>query len=113
VCWEVYEDPGRALSDGPSQIPLKDLTKHLRMLKAIHAAVSWRPLRKLGPVRLAVVDFVVDFDIGVSDLCPIKKPQKETKAGHGGNNHFAESAKPDKYSAAHRARGGRPCLAGL
>src|SRR5437867_9694961 len=37
---EVHEDPGRALSDGPSQIPLKDLPKHLRMLKAIHAAVS-------------------------------------------------------------------------
>src|SRR5206468_5749922 len=37
---EVHEDPARALSDGPSQIPLKDLPKHLRMLKAIHAAVS-------------------------------------------------------------------------
>src|SRR5438046_9230272 len=37
---EVHEDPGRALPDGPSQIPLKDLPKHLRMLKAIHAAVS-------------------------------------------------------------------------
>jgi hypothetical protein len=28
------------LSDGPNQIPLKNLPKHLRMLKAIHAAVS-------------------------------------------------------------------------
>jgi len=28
------------LSDGPNQVPLKDLPKHLRMLKAIHAAVS-------------------------------------------------------------------------
>jgi 3-deoxy-D-manno-octulosonic acid (KDO) 8-phosphate synthase len=28
------------LSDGPNQIPLKHLPKHLRMLKAIHAAVS-------------------------------------------------------------------------
>src|SRR6266566_4372419 len=37
---EVHENPARALSDGPNQIPLKDLPKHLRMLKAIHAAVS-------------------------------------------------------------------------
>src|SRR5204862_5279950 len=37
---EVHEDPARALSDGQSQVPLKDLPKHLRMLKAIHAAVS-------------------------------------------------------------------------
>jgi len=28
------------LSDGPNQIPLKDLPKHLRVLKAIHAALS-------------------------------------------------------------------------
>jgi 2-dehydro-3-deoxyphosphooctonate aldolase (KDO 8-P synthase) len=39
---EVHENPARALSDGPNQIPLKDLPKHLRMLKAIHAAVSGR-----------------------------------------------------------------------
>src|SRR6266481_867152 len=38
----VHENPARALSDGPNQIPLKDLPKHLRMLKAIHAAVSGR-----------------------------------------------------------------------
>lgn len=37
---EVHENPARALSDGPNQIPLKELPKHLRMLKAIHAAVS-------------------------------------------------------------------------
>jgi 2-dehydro-3-deoxyphosphooctonate aldolase (KDO 8-P synthase) len=37
---EVHENPARALSDGPNQIPLKHLPKHLRMLKAIHAAVS-------------------------------------------------------------------------
>jgi len=37
---EVHEDPARALSDGPNQIPLKELPKHLRMLKAIHATVS-------------------------------------------------------------------------
>ena len=40
VFLEVHENPGRALSDGPNQIPLKDLPKHLRMFKAIHAAVS-------------------------------------------------------------------------
>jgi 2-dehydro-3-deoxyphosphooctonate aldolase (KDO 8-P synthase) len=37
---EVHENPPRALSDGPNQIPLKQLPKHLRMLRAIHAAVS-------------------------------------------------------------------------
>jgi 2-dehydro-3-deoxyphosphooctonate aldolase (KDO 8-P synthase) len=42
IFMEVHENPGRALSDGPNQIPLKDLPKHLRMLKAIHAAVSGR-----------------------------------------------------------------------
>jgi 2-dehydro-3-deoxyphosphooctonate aldolase (KDO 8-P synthase) len=42
IFMEVHENPGRALSDGPNQIPLKDLPKHLRMLKAIHAAVSDR-----------------------------------------------------------------------
>src|SRR5437763_4490841 len=40
IFMEVHENPVRALSDGPTQIPLKDLPKHLRMLKAIHAAVS-------------------------------------------------------------------------
>jgi 2-dehydro-3-deoxyphosphooctonate aldolase (KDO 8-P synthase) len=40
IFMEVHENPARAFSDGPSQIPLKDLPKHLRMLKAIHAAVS-------------------------------------------------------------------------
>jgi 2-dehydro-3-deoxyphosphooctonate aldolase (KDO 8-P synthase) len=40
IFMEVHESPTRALSDGPNQIPLKDLPKHLRMLKAIHAAVS-------------------------------------------------------------------------
>jgi len=42
IFMEVHENPGRALSDGPTQIRLKDLPKHLRMLKAIHAAVSDR-----------------------------------------------------------------------
>jgi 2-dehydro-3-deoxyphosphooctonate aldolase (KDO 8-P synthase) len=40
IFMEVHENPTRALSDGPNQVPLKDLPKHLRMLKAIHAAVS-------------------------------------------------------------------------
>jgi 2-dehydro-3-deoxyphosphooctonate aldolase (KDO 8-P synthase) len=42
IFMEVHENPSRALSDGPNQIPLKDLPKHLRVLKAIHAAVSDR-----------------------------------------------------------------------
>jgi 2-dehydro-3-deoxyphosphooctonate aldolase (KDO 8-P synthase) len=42
IFMEVHENPGRALSDGPNQIPLKNLPKHLRVLKAIHAAVSGR-----------------------------------------------------------------------
>jgi 2-dehydro-3-deoxyphosphooctonate aldolase (KDO 8-P synthase) len=37
---EVHENPARALSDGPNQIPLKELPTHLRMLRAIHATVS-------------------------------------------------------------------------
>jgi 2-dehydro-3-deoxyphosphooctonate aldolase (KDO 8-P synthase) len=40
IFMEVHENPAKALSDGPNQIPLKDLPKHLRMLNAIHAAVS-------------------------------------------------------------------------
>jgi 2-dehydro-3-deoxyphosphooctonate aldolase (KDO 8-P synthase) len=40
IFMEVHENPERALSDGPNQIRLKQLPKHLRMLKAIHAAVS-------------------------------------------------------------------------
>src|SRR5213595_949159 len=42
IFMEVHENPARALSDAANQIPLKDLPKHLRMLKAIHAAVSGR-----------------------------------------------------------------------
>ncbi len=42
IFMEVHENPARVLSDGPTQVPLKDLPKHLRMLKAIHAAVSGR-----------------------------------------------------------------------
>ena len=40
IFMEVHDNPGCALSDGPNQIPLKQLPKNLRMLKAIHAAVS-------------------------------------------------------------------------
>jgi 2-dehydro-3-deoxyphosphooctonate aldolase (KDO 8-P synthase) len=42
IFMEVHENPARALSDAANQIPLKDLPKHLRMLKTIHAAVSGR-----------------------------------------------------------------------
>ena len=40
IFMEVHENPARALSDGPNQIPLNNLPKHLRMLKAIHGVVS-------------------------------------------------------------------------
>jgi len=40
IFMEVHENPPRALSDAANQVPLKHLPKHLRMLKAIHAAVS-------------------------------------------------------------------------
>ena len=40
IFMEVHEDPARAMSDAANQIPLKDLPKHLLMLKVIHAAVS-------------------------------------------------------------------------
>jgi 2-dehydro-3-deoxyphosphooctonate aldolase (KDO 8-P synthase) len=40
IFMEVHENPTRAMSDAANQVPLKDLPKHLRMLKAIHAAVS-------------------------------------------------------------------------
>ena len=42
IFMEVHENPARALSDGPNQVRLNDLPKHLRMLKAIHAVVSSR-----------------------------------------------------------------------
>jgi len=42
IFMEVHENPARALSDGPNQVRLNDLPKHLRMLKAIHAVVSGR-----------------------------------------------------------------------
>jgi 2-dehydro-3-deoxyphosphooctonate aldolase (KDO 8-P synthase) len=40
IFMEVHESPARALSDGPTQLPLKNLPKILRVLKAVHAAVS-------------------------------------------------------------------------
>src|SRR5215510_1439329 len=42
IFMEVHENPTRALSDGPNQVRLKNLPKHLQVLKAIHAAVSGR-----------------------------------------------------------------------
>jgi len=42
IFMEVHENPARALSDGPNQVRLNDLPKHVRMLKAIHAVVSGR-----------------------------------------------------------------------
>src|SRR5437660_6163266 len=40
IFMEVHENPSRALSDAANQIPLKSLARHLRMLKAVHRAVS-------------------------------------------------------------------------
>src|SRR5256885_11795877 len=40
IFMEVHDNPERALSDGPNQLPLKNLPKILRVLKAVHAAVS-------------------------------------------------------------------------
>src|SRR5213082_3368882 len=40
IFMEVHENPACALSDGPNQLPLKDLPKVLRVLKTVHAAVS-------------------------------------------------------------------------
>src|SRR5256884_7832433 len=40
IFMEVHENPARALSDGPNQLPLKNLPKILRVLKTVHAAVS-------------------------------------------------------------------------
>jgi len=40
IFMEVHEHPERALSDAANQVPLKNLPKQLRMLKAIHAVLS-------------------------------------------------------------------------
>jgi 2-dehydro-3-deoxyphosphooctonate aldolase (KDO 8-P synthase) len=40
IFMEVHDNPARSLSDGPNQVPLKNLPKHLRMLRTLHAAVS-------------------------------------------------------------------------
>ena len=40
IFMEVHENPAHALSDGSTQIPVKNLPKILRVLKAVHAAVS-------------------------------------------------------------------------
>ena len=39
IFMEVHENPSRALSDAANQVPLKNLAKILRALKAIHAAI--------------------------------------------------------------------------
>jgi 2-dehydro-3-deoxyphosphooctonate aldolase (KDO 8-P synthase) len=40
IFMEVHENPAHAMSDAANQVPAKDLPKILRMLKAVHAAVS-------------------------------------------------------------------------
>ena len=40
IFMEVHDNPMRALSDAATQIPVKNLPKILRVLKAVHAAVS-------------------------------------------------------------------------
>jgi len=40
IFMEVHENPVHALSDAANQIPVKDLPRNLRMLKAVHAVVS-------------------------------------------------------------------------
>jgi 2-dehydro-3-deoxyphosphooctonate aldolase (KDO 8-P synthase) len=40
VFLETHENPARAMSDGPNQIPLKALPRLLRQLKAIHGAIG-------------------------------------------------------------------------
>jgi 2-dehydro-3-deoxyphosphooctonate aldolase (KDO 8-P synthase) len=40
IFMEVHDNPAQALSDSATQIPVKNLPKILRVLKAVHAAVS-------------------------------------------------------------------------
>src|SRR5438477_11284923 len=42
IFMEVHENPSRALSDGPHQLPLTNLPNHVSVIKASHAAVSGR-----------------------------------------------------------------------
>src|SRR5438477_3207519 len=42
IFMEVHENPPRALSDGPNQLPLTNLPNHVSVIKASHAAVSGR-----------------------------------------------------------------------
>jgi len=39
VFLETHENPAAALSDGPNQVPLEDLPRLIRQLKAIRDAV--------------------------------------------------------------------------
>src|SRR3954451_18844389 len=49
IFMEVHDNPARALSDGPTPVPLKYLPKHLRVLKAVPASVSYsRRMRPYG-----------------------------------------------------------------
>jgi 2-dehydro-3-deoxyphosphooctonate aldolase (KDO 8-P synthase) len=40
IFMEVHDNPAHALSDGPNQVSVKQLPNYLRVLKAVHAAVS-------------------------------------------------------------------------
>jgi 2-dehydro-3-deoxyphosphooctonate aldolase (KDO 8-P synthase) len=39
VFLETHENPAKALSDGPNQVPLKDLPKLIKQLKALREAI--------------------------------------------------------------------------
>jgi 2-dehydro-3-deoxyphosphooctonate aldolase (KDO 8-P synthase) len=39
VFLETHENPAKAFSDGPNQVPLKDLAKLLKQLRAIRDAI--------------------------------------------------------------------------
>src|SRR5204862_3594177 len=73
IFMEVHENPSRALSDGPNQIPLSDLPKHLRMLKAIHASVSSWPLHVMGFAGMASIDRAVCFGSCASSVRSVKR----------------------------------------
>jgi 2-dehydro-3-deoxyphosphooctonate aldolase (KDO 8-P synthase) len=40
VFLETHENPARALSDGPNQVPLRDLPKLLKQLRALREIVA-------------------------------------------------------------------------
>jgi len=56
IFMEVHENPARAFSDGSTQIPLKDLPKHLRMLKAIMLPFPGRGIDHIArPIRASLL----------------------------------------------------------